>query len=73
MKEVKGYQPQNDEKVDLVNKFKDHEEKLGQLYKEALKSGIADPRMLAIGKTQAQQSYMWLNRAIFQPKDFFNE
>lgn len=69
--EVTGYQVQTPEKVNLVNKFKEHEKALGELYKEAKESGLADPRMLAVGKTQAQQAYMWLNRAVFQPQDFF--
>ncbi len=69
--DVKGYKPQTPAKIDLVNKFKEHEKALGELYREALASCQADPRMLAVGKTQAQQAYMWLNRAIFQPEDVF--
>jgi len=34
---VKGYKPQSEEKVALVNKFKDLEKKLGELYMEAQK------------------------------------
>lgn len=69
--EVKGYKPQTEEKVALVNKFKDIEAKLGELYREAQGSNLCDSRMLAVGKTQAQQAFMWLNRAVFQPTDFF--
>jgi len=77
---VKGYKPQSEEKVALVNKFKDLEKKLGELYMEAQASGICDQRMMAKGKTHAQQAFMWLNRSVFQPevlkivKDiYFNE
>ncbi len=68
---VSGYKPQSQEKVDLVNKFKALEKQLGDLYKEAQESGMCDPRMLAKGKTDAQQAFMWLNRSVFQPEDFF--
>lgn len=71
MEEVKGYKPQSEEKVALVNKFKDLEKQLGDLYKEAQTSGMCDGRMLAIGKTEAQTAFMWLNRSVFQPEDFF--
>lgn len=69
--EVKGYQPQTEEKIALVNKFKDLEKQLGDLYKEAQATGLCCPRMLAIGKTEAQTAFMWMNRSVFQPQDFF--
>ncbi len=68
---ITGYTVPNDEKVALVNKFKAHEKALGELFKEASASGLIDPRTLAVGKTQAQTAYMWLNRAVFQPEDFY--
>lgn len=69
--EVKGYKPQSPEAIAFVNKFKSIEEQLGQLFIEAQASGLCDQRMLAIGKTEAQTAFMWLNRSVFQPKDFF--
>ena len=69
--DVKGYRPQTDERVALVNKFKSVEQQLGELYMEAQASSLCDQRMLAIGKTEAQTAFMWLNRSVFQPQDFF--
>jgi hypothetical protein len=69
--EVKGYKPQSPETISLVNRFKAIEEQLGQLFIEAQESGICDGRMLSIGKTEAQTAFMWLNRSVFQPVDFF--
>jgi len=69
--EVKGYKPQSPEAIALVNKFKDLEQQLGALYQDAQASGTCCPRMLAIGKTEAQTAFMWLNRSVFQPVDFF--
>lgn len=72
MNEVKGYKTQSPEAIAFVNKFKDIEEQLGKLYIEAEASGLCDGRMLSIGKTQAQTAFMWLNRSVFQPVDFFH-
>lgn len=69
--EVKGYKEQTPEKVELVNKFKALEQQLGELFMEAQASGLCDGRMLSIGKTEAQTAFMWLNRSVFQPQDFF--
>lgn len=71
MTEVKGYTKPTEEHIALVNKFKAHEAALGELFKEASASGLVDSRTLAVGKTQAQTAYMWLNRAVFQPEDFY--
>lgn len=70
---IAGYSQLTPEKIELVNKFKKLEADLGVLYREAQASGMADAHMLAIGKTGAQEAFMWLNRAIFQPKDVFAE
>jgi hypothetical protein len=69
--EVKGYKEQSEEAIALVNRFKELEFQLGKLYQEAQDSGLCDPRMLAIGKTEAQTAFMWLSRSVFQPQDFF--
>lgn len=71
--EVKGYKPQSSEAIDLVNRFKSIEEQLGQVFIEAQASGLCDQRMLSIGKTEAQTAFMWLNRSVFQPIDFFTK
>ncbi len=68
--EVKGYTKPSAEQIALLNKFKAHEVALGELVKEAKASRLIDARTLAVGKTQAQTAYMWLNRAVFQPEDF---
>ncbi len=68
---IQGYTAPSPEKIAMVNKFKAHEAALGELFKEAKASGLIDPRTLAVGKTKAQTAYMWLNRAVFQPEDFY--
>jgi hypothetical protein len=76
---VKGYQPQSDAKVAVVNANKELEERcLRQI--DAMsrhnmdmdqqglgKSAQYDPRMMALARTGIQEAFMWLNRAVFQP------
>lgn len=70
---VAGYKPQSDEKVQMVNGFKQDEErilrKLDSLTEANLESlGFeVDRRWLAIGRTQLEQAFMAINRAVFQP------
>lgn len=80
---VAGYKPQSQEKIDLVNGFKEDEERLLRLIESMYeardigtnKQGIVgsdlgptfDPRWLSIAITHFQQGYMALNRAVFRP------
>lgn len=66
---VAGYKPQSDEKVGLVNENKALEEQvLRQMDRLAtLPTGTIDPRWFAIARTQIEQGFMALNRAVFQP------
>lgn len=65
---VAGYTDQTGDKVALVNENKVLEEKvLRQL--DAMKGNTdCDPRMVAIAFTKMQEAFMWMNRAVFQPK-----
>lgn len=79
---VHGYQPQSDDKVALVNRFKEMEERLLREL-DALKpvdvhgNGLSphaverlspyDQRWTAIARTHFQEGFMALNRAVFQP------
>lgn len=74
---VQGYRPQSDENIALVNGFKRDEErllrKLDALAARCRKGpsdcgpNDFDGRWLAIGRTQLEQAFMAINRAIFQP------
>ncbi|USN16775.1 hypothetical protein STRZYGA_00540 [Brevundimonas phage vB_BpoS-Strzyga] len=71
---VAGYQKQSQEAVDLVNENKEAEERLLRLIDD-LGNGrsstgelfAADPRWLAIARTDLERGFMALNRAIFKP------
>ncbi len=64
---VAGYQPQTDDKVQTVNRAKELEERVLR-HLEALAADKGnDQRMVAIARTGIQESFMWANRAVFQP------
>lgn len=72
---VKGYAPQTDEKVALVNRFKEIEERLLREIDALVKPkatpeevGAYDLRWLAIARTHFQEGFMALNRSVFQPQ-----
>ena len=55
---VAGYNAQSDEKVALVNVNKQIEERVMRQI---------DAMTGALARTKAQEAFMWLNRAVFQP------
>ena len=64
---VAGYKPtQPAWAIEAVNDFKELEERSLRAV-EALSGADVDHRFLAIGKTQLQQAFMAINRAVFQP------
>lgn len=69
---VAGYKPtQTPEAIGAVNVFKELEERtlrhIEYLLDEPGVTNLADPRLLAIGRTQLQGAFMFLARAVFQP------
>lgn len=66
---VAGYYPQSSENVALVNENKILEERVLRQIDKMRNTGIAcDQRMVALANTGIQEAFMWLNRAVFQPK-----
>lgn len=65
---VAGYQPQSAENVALVNENKILEERVLRQIDKHFDSPEIDPRMAALARTRIQEAFMWLNRAVFQPK-----
>ena len=62
---VAGYSAQSADRVALVNQNKELEEQVLRAI-EGL-AAQADPRWLAIARTQIELGFMSMNRAIFQP------
>lgn len=64
---VEGYRPQQTAAVDLVNENKRLEEEVLRAMDSAAMSPEIDKWMLALARTNLEQSFMWFNRAIFKP------
>lgn len=76
---VEGYVPQSGERVALVNKNKQTEERLlrridAMMKAEGPEGGVTfgqpayDRRWLAIARTRIEEGFMALNRAVFRPQ-----
>jgi hypothetical protein len=67
---IAGYRQLNHEEVAHINNVKALGAEVGALLK-ALEGGVmADPRWLAVARTQLQQGFMALTRSIAQPEGF---
>lgn len=64
---VTGYRSHPQELIDLVNQIKAKENELGKLFARLRERDDVDPRMLALGRTNLQQGFMWTVRSVFQP------
>ena len=64
---VSGYRPQSDAAVAVVNESKNVEEGLLRFLDGLASIPEIDPRWLAIGRTQIEQGFMAVNRAVFKP------
>ena len=67
---VAGYRPQREETIALVNENKAIEERVLRRMDAlaAMPAGTLDGRWYAIARTQIEQGFMALNRALFQPE-----
>jgi len=65
---VQGYTTQPQWKVDLVNRFKTHEEMLLRELDKLKDTEQVEQRWLAIGRTQIEQAFMAINRSVFNPQ-----
>jgi hypothetical protein len=69
--DVKGYRSFDQHTVDTINKVKDMEKQVGALWQELAQSPLHDPRHLAVAKTQMEDAFSRLVRAIAQPEDVY--
>lgn len=64
---VPGYVAQSDDAVKTVAENKEMEERILRAIDRLFKDEAVDKRWLAIGKTQIEQGFMAMNRAVFKP------
>jgi hypothetical protein len=67
---VRGYRPQSEENVALVNANKAVEEEILQILDSLGEHPGVDKRWLAIGRTHIEQGFMAVNRSVFCPERF---
>lgn len=70
---IQGYRDLTEKEINTVNDIKDLEREFSDLWKNIKDSSIlqADPRWLAVAKTNIQQGFMALTRAVTKPNDPF--
>lgn len=64
---VHGYKSQSERNVGIVNANKIHEEEMLRVIDGLAKLDGVDQRWLAIGRTNLEQAFMAINRAVFRP------
>lgn len=67
-RKIDGYRDLNQATIDQINEVKAAERKLAVLIKKLGEEG-ANPRDLALARTNLQQGLMWLTRAVSHPQD----
>lgn len=73
---IKGYRDLSQAEIDAMNRIKTKSEEVGEIFKDlesaAAQEGGYDPdkRWLAIAKTQLQQGFMAMTRAVAKPTTF---
>lgn len=65
---VAGYTNQPDSNIALVNDNKKLEERVLRQIDDMATIAHFDQRFVALARTNIQQGFMWMNRAVFQPK-----
>jgi hypothetical protein len=71
MPDVKGYRELSEDDVADMNRVKDMEKQVGQLWREFAQFDDIDKRSMALAKTHLQEGFMFFVRAIAKPEDVF--
>ncbi|WP_452441004.1 Acb2/Tad1 domain-containing protein [Nocardiopsis flavescens] len=64
---IRGYQPQSQEKIDLVNTNKLLENQVGSVLNDLAQRDDVDQDMLRRARESLQVGFMLANRAVLQP------
>jgi hypothetical protein len=67
---ITGYRQLSPNEVELINEIKRLAEQAGVMVSSLEDSTMADPRWVAIARTQLQQAFMALTRSIAKPASF---
>lgn len=69
-RKIEGYRELSQEEIDTMNQIKNTAKLVGGLLNDLYRQGDLDSRWLAIGRTELQQGFMALTRAVAKPEFF---
>lgn len=69
-RKITGYRELEQHEIDAMNAVKEMAKQVGELFEKLESTSGLDQRWIAIGKTNLQQGFMALTRAIAQPTTF---
>ena len=69
-KKITGYRDLTQQEIDLMNEGKALAEKCREYIEKLESSTTSDKRCTAIGRTNLQQGFMWVIRAVAKPETF---
>lgn len=69
-RKITGYRELEQHEIDAMNVVKEVAKQVGELFEKLESTSGLDQRWIAIGKTNLQQGFMALTRAIAQPTTF---
>lgn len=69
-RKITGYRELEQHEIDAMNAVKEMAKQVGELFEKLESTSGLDQRWVAIGKTNLQQGFMALTRAIAQPTTF---
>lgn len=70
MSSIQGYRELSDCEIALINQIKDQAERTRELLDSLSVSAVYDQRWIGIARTELQQGYMALVRAVARPQGF---
>ena len=69
-RKITGYRELDQHEIDAMNAVKEMAKQVGELFEKLESTSGLDQRWIAVGKTNLQQGFMALTRAIAQPTTF---
>ncbi len=69
-RKITGYRELEQYEIDAMNAVKEMAKQVGEMFEKLESTSGLDQRWIAVGKTNLQQGFMALTRAIAQPTTF---
>lgn len=73
MTDITGYRQLSPDEVEQINDIKEEEANVAALVNALARDPDYDQRSVALARTNLQQGFMWLTRAVARPNDGWTE